>query len=90
METLIRDGKVKRPALGISYVSAAQARAMGVTRGVLVLDVPPGTAAEKAGLQGSYRGERGETVLGDVITAINGEVGAEEPCRPLPLWLSGR
>ena len=74
METLIKYGKVNRPALGISYISAAQARAMGVGKGVLVLDVPKGSAAAKAGLQGSYRTDGGDVVLGDVIVGINGDL----------------
>jgi len=73
VETIIKYGKVQRPALGISYVAAAQARAMGVTTGVLVLDVPSGSSAAKAGLRGSYRDAGGDIVLGDVITAINGD-----------------
>ena len=73
VETIIRDGKVERPALGVSYLSAGQARSLGVGRGVLVLDVPKGSAASKAGLQGSYRRDDGGVVLGDVITGINGD-----------------
>jgi len=62
---------VTRPAIGISYMSAAQARALGVDYGVLVLDVPSGSLAAEAGLKGSYRSSSGEVVLGDVITAVN-------------------
>ena len=65
--------QVDRPALGISYVSAAQARALGVKYGVLVLDVPKGTEASKAGLLGSTRLANGQVLLGDVIIGINGE-----------------
>ena len=46
VETIIRDGKVERPALGVSYLSAASAL-LGVGRGVLVLDVPKGSAASR-------------------------------------------
>ena len=60
VDTIIKYGKVARPAIGISYVSAAQARAMGVQRGVLILDVPKGSPAERAGLKGSYRRGDGE------------------------------
>ena len=72
VQTIIRDGKVTRPAIGISYMSAPQARALGITRGILVLDVPGGSAADAAGLKGSYRAADGGVVLGDVITAVNG------------------
>lgn len=70
---MIANGKVERPALGISYIPAAQARSLGVTRGVLVLDVPAGSSAAKAGLRGSYRSASGEPVLGDVIVGVNGD-----------------
>ena len=73
MNTIIKNGKVTRPAIGISYMSGAQARALGVERGVLVLDVPPGSSAAQSGLRGSYRAGSGEVVLGDVITAVNAE-----------------
>jgi len=71
VSTIIKSGKVTRPAIGISYMSAAQARALGVDYGVLVLDVPSGSLAAKAGLKGSYRSSSGEVVLGDVITGVN-------------------
>lgn len=73
VETIIKDGKVERPALGVSYLSAGQARSLGVGRGVLVLDVPNGSPASKAGLLGSYRRDDGRVVLGDVITGINND-----------------
>ena len=85
VETIIRDGKVTRSAIGISYVSAGQARALGVNRGVLVLDVPSGSAAAQAGLRGSYRADDGSVVLGDVITAINDDqVNMQQAHRFLP------
>jgi len=73
VETIIKNGKVERPAIGISYVSAGQARALGISRGVLVLDVPRGSAASKSGLLGSSRSDTGQVLLGDVITGVNGE-----------------
>merc|ERR1711968_171819 len=38
VQTLIRFGKVTRPAIGITYLETSQARALGIERGVLVLD----------------------------------------------------
>jgi Trypsin-like serine proteases, typically periplasmic, contain C-terminal PDZ domain len=70
--TIIKYGRVLRPAIGISYAQGSQARALGVQRGVLVITVPPGSNAEKAGLRGSFRTEDGRISLGDVITAVNG------------------
>ena len=89
VDTIIRDGKVTRSAIGISYVSAGQARALGVNRGVLVLDVPSGSSAAQAGLRGSYRADDGSVVLGDVITAINsdkvrGAAGLDQCLIPRP------
>jgi S1-C subfamily serine protease len=59
VETLIRDGKIVRPVLGISYLESKQARALGIERGVLVLDVPPNSPAYKAGMRGTRRTESG-------------------------------
>lgn len=78
VNTLIRDGKIVRPILGISYLESKQARALGISRGVLVLDVPPGSPADKAGLKGTRRTETGLVEIGDIIvqvgsTAINTE-----------------
>ena len=70
VETLIADGKVVRPLLGISYLDSRQAKALGISSGVLVLDVPPGSAAEKAGLKGTRRTETGLIELGDIIVKV--------------------
>ena len=74
VNTLIRDGKVVRPILGISYLESKQARALGISRGVLVLDVPPGSPAEKAGLKGTRRTETGLVEIGDIIVEVGGVV----------------
>ena len=50
---LIRDGKVVRPVLGITYLRENQARLLGVKRGILVLDVPVSSPARKAGFRGT-------------------------------------
>lgn len=70
VNTLIRDGKVIRPILGISYLESKQARALGITRGVLVLDVPPDSPAAKAGLKGTRRTETGLVEIGDIIIKV--------------------
>jgi S1-C subfamily serine protease len=74
VDTLIRDGKVVRPVLGISYLESKQARALGIGRGVLVLDVPPGSPAETAGLKGTRRTETGLVEIGDIIVQVGGLV----------------
>jgi S1-C subfamily serine protease len=37
---IIDTGSVKRPIIGITYLQSAQAKALGIKEGVLVLDVP--------------------------------------------------
>ena len=66
MEQLLKDGKVHRGMLGIfiQNITEDTAKADGLqnTQGVLVSDVVPGGAADKAGIK-RY----------DIITAVNGE-----------------
>ena len=57
VETLIRDGRIVRPVLGISYLGSKQARTLGINSGVLVLDVPEDSLPAKAGLKGTRRTE---------------------------------
>jgi len=49
VETIIRDGRVVRPLIGITYLESSQAKALGIANGVLVLDVPKGSPAAAAG-----------------------------------------
>lgn len=68
---LIKNGRIVRPVIGISYLESSQARALGVLKGVLVLDVPEGSSAERAGLRGTSRQTFGSINLGDVIIGID-------------------
>mmetsp|Transcript_6628 Transcript_6628/g.20070 ORF Transcript_6628/g.20070 Transcript_6628/m.20070 type:complete len:397 (+) Transcript_6628:144-1334(+) len=68
---LIKNGRIVRPVIGISYLESSQARALGIAEGVLVLDVPKGSAAEKAGLQGTSRASFGKVALGDIIVSLD-------------------
>ena len=61
---------VNRPQLGVTLVTGAHVRPQ--LDGVLVLEVVRNSGADSAGLRGSRRTRRG-VVLGDVITAIDGE-----------------
>lgn len=70
VEILIRDGKVVRPVIGISYLQSKQARALGISRGVLVLDVPTDSPAYKAGMRGTRRTEAGLIEIGDIIVQV--------------------
>ena len=74
---LIRDGRFVRPALGISAGPPGLNRALQLPRGVPLVDVGRGGPAERAGLQPFRRGQRGEIVPGDVITAINDQPVAD-------------
>jgi S1-C subfamily serine protease len=70
---LIRDGRYVRPTLGVTAASASIQRALNLPTGVAVVQVGAGSPAARAGLQPFRRGNRGEIVGGDVITAINDE-----------------
>jgi serine protease Do len=79
---LIKSGQYEHPWLGLSGKSlnpdlAAAMNLKEDQRGALVIDVTPGSPADKAGLHGSDRQVEieGESVRvgGDVVTAINGE-----------------
>jgi S1-C subfamily serine protease len=74
---LIRDGRFLRPTIGISAGNAALSRALGLPKGVALVQVAPGGPAARAGLQPFRRGSRGEVLAGDVITAINDEPVAD-------------
>ena len=67
---LIRHGRVVRPAFGITVAPDQLVRELNV-KGVLIMDVLPGSAAEKAGLQPTRRDEFGRIALGDFITAVD-------------------
>jgi Do/DeqQ family serine protease len=64
-DTLVKTGKVRRGQLGITVVRANSdpAKALGIreNKGIVVAQVQPGSAADRAGLQ-----------KGDVITGFNG------------------
>ena len=66
MEQLLKDGKVHRGLLGVNIQNitpdTAKALELKDTKGVLVSNVQPDSAADKAGVK-----------RGDIITAINGD-----------------
>src|SRR3990172_12877039 len=69
---LIRYGKVIRPGLGVQVAEDQLAQQMGL-KGVLVVEVVPGTAAAKAGIRATRRDAFGRVRLGDVVVAIEGK-----------------
>jgi S1-C subfamily serine protease len=74
---LIRDGRFVRPALGVSAGATNLQRALNLPKGVVLVQVAPGSPAARAGLQPFRRGNRGEVLAGDVIIAINDEAVAD-------------
>ncbi|UCH81759.1 MAG: trypsin-like peptidase domain-containing protein [Nitrospiraceae bacterium] len=66
---IIRYGHVMKPGLGVTIANMQITRRLGI-KGVLLIDVQSGSAAEKAGLRGTRRFGN-ETVLGDVIESVN-------------------
>jgi S1-C subfamily serine protease len=69
---LIQYGKVNRPTLGIELANAQTTQRLGM-KGALIIHVAEGSAAERAGLQPTYRDRNGRIRLGDAIIGINGE-----------------
>jgi S1-C subfamily serine protease len=70
---LIAYGKVRRPSLDLEVASGYLANRLGIVDGLLILNITPGGAAAKAGLQATRRTRRGEIILGDIITSIEGQ-----------------
>lgn len=100
---LIRDGRMVRPALGISGGPPALTRSLELPTGVALVGVTNGGPAQRAGLEPFRRGRDGRVVQGDVITAVNDEavsdlddlLNAVERFRPgdkvtLTLWRGGQ
>jgi len=67
---LIQLGKVIRAGIGVSLLPDSVAR-RSAAQGVIIGQVVPGGAADRAGLRGTTQGRSGQ--LGDVITAVDGE-----------------
>lgn len=69
---LIKYGKVKRPVLGIDFVNQQLIDRMNL-KGALIMDVAPGSPAEKSGLKPTTRSRSGDIEIGDLIIEVNGE-----------------
>ncbi len=70
---LIRDGRLVRPALGVSALPENVNATLKLPKGVALVQVAPGGPAARAGLQPFKRADDGGVMQGDVITAINDE-----------------
>ncbi|MFP6873734.1 MAG: trypsin-like peptidase domain-containing protein [Verrucomicrobiales bacterium] len=69
---LIEHGKVIKPGMGINFANDLLVRNNLKTTGILVLNVLPGSGAEKAGIEPTKRTANGHIVLGDLIKEIDG------------------
>jgi S1-C subfamily serine protease len=69
---LIQFGKVIRPGLGAQVADDRLAKELGLS-GVLVVDVPRGSAAAKTRIRPTRRDALGRIKLGDVIVAVDGK-----------------
>jgi len=71
---LIRYGRYRGPSLGIEVdddVNRRLTRVLGV-KGVAILRVKSGGAADKAGLKGVTITNKGDVTAGDIIVAVDG------------------
>jgi S1-C subfamily serine protease len=67
---IIKYGKVIRPGLGISYLPDRYARRSGI-KGVIVLEVPRGSTAHRAGIRGLGKDRYGQLYIRDIIVGID-------------------
>ncbi|KAG2451372.1 hypothetical protein HYH02_003974 [Chlamydomonas schloesseri] len=73
VDQILTYGRVLRPVLGVSLAPPQVLKQLGQP-GVLVLEVPKGSPAEKAGIKPTMRDRfSGSLVLGDIITGIDGK-----------------
>ena len=63
---IMKYGEVRRAIIGVSTVRDNSARAFGISKGVVIYSVHPGSPAAKAGIKGTTKNS-----LGDIITRIN-------------------
>ncbi|KAF0890400.1 hypothetical protein E2562_002785 [Oryza meyeriana var. granulata] len=70
---LIQFGKVRRAGLNVEFAPDPIAYQLNVRSGALILQVPGGSTAAKAGLVPTSRGFAGNIVLGDIIVAVDGK-----------------
>jgi S1-C subfamily serine protease len=81
LDDLVHLGRVRRPELGVATLpigpELADQMGLAADSGLLVLQVIPGSAADRAGLRGgterAYLGNTAITLGGDLIVAIDGE-----------------
>lgn len=69
---LISYGRVLRPTIGVELASDQWVQRYRI-EGLPVVQAYPGLPAAEAGINGAFRNARGEVVLGDIITEIDGK-----------------
>lgn len=69
---LLRTGQVERAGLGATYAPDSITRRLGL-KGVLIGNMPSGSAAHQAGLLPTRRSAAGDILLGDVVVAVDGQ-----------------
>lgn len=55
VDTIIEKGRVSRPVIGITFLESARANTVGISKGVLVLDIAENTSAASSGLRPTTR-----------------------------------
>jgi S1-C subfamily serine protease len=66
-------GPIEPGIAGLSWLTDRQASQFGLSGGVVVRSVDPGSTADRAGLEGIGVDRWGRYVLGDMIVALNGQ-----------------
>jgi len=73
VSTLIENGQVVRPQLGVSLFETKALKALGLDiPGVAVIEVAPDSPAAKAGIVGMSRLSNGDLQVGDIIISFDG------------------
>jgi len=68
---IIKYGRIIRPGLGVSIANEQIAARLDI-KGVLIINIQPGSVAEDSGLRGTRRSGN-DIVLGDIIEEVNGQ-----------------
>lgn len=74
---LIKNGRVIRPALGITAGSEQLRGVLRLPKGVVLIGIQNGGGAALAGLKPFMRGRDGRIIGGDLITAVDGKPVAD-------------
>ena len=73
---LIRDGRITRPSLGVTAGPPGLTRALQLPPAVAIIDAARDSPAAKGGLKPFRRARDGGILMGDVLTAVDGQAVA--------------